>query len=159
MKMFFKKINFILVLLFFKSSLLLGLEPPIDLIIKNIKTNDTLSDKVLIRKNDRITVNYRGWIFDNSVDVESLCDAKGKLFDSTLDKGFREEPGKNPFTFVIGQGLVIKGWELGFNNMQKGDIRCLVIPPHLGYGRRNLGIIRPNSTLIFEIHLVEVEKD
>ncbi len=92
-----------------------------------------------------------------SVGIGSLINVKyiGKLkatgvaFDSTATA---------PFEFVLGAGAVIKGWDLGIVGMSVGEKRELTIEPELGYGSRNLGVIPPNSTLIYEIELVSFNK-
>jgi FKBP-type peptidyl-prolyl cis-trans isomerase len=86
----------------------------------------------------QITVNYRGTLLD------------GTQFDSSYDRG-------QPFSFVLGSGQVIQGWEKGFAGMRIGGKRKLTIPPELGYGSRDMGTIPPNSVLIFEVELLEVE--
>ena len=86
-----------------------------------------------------ITVHYSGRL------------ESGKYFDST------NEVGKEPFRFTLGAGQVIKGWDQGLIGMKVGGKRKLTIPPSLGYGDRDMGIIPPNSTLIFIIELIEVE--
>ncbi len=73
----------------------------------------------------------------------------GTKFDSSVDRG-------QPFTFVLGSGQVIKGWEQGLLGMKMGGHRRLTIPPELGYGARGQGGIPPNSTLIFEIDLLDI---
>jgi hypothetical protein len=74
----------------------------------------------------------------------------GTKFDSSLDRG-------QPFTFQIGVGRVIKGWDEGVMTMKVGGKRKLVIPPQLGYGARGVGPIPPNSTLVFEVELLGVQ--
>lgn len=74
----------------------------------------------------------------------------GQKFDSSLDRG-------KPFEFAIGVGRVIKGWDEGVMSMKIGGKRKLIIPPSLGYGSRDLGVIPPNSTLIFEVELLEIK--
>lgn len=79
--------------------------------------------------------------------VGTLTD--GTQFDSSRDRG-------QPFSFRLGEGRVIQGWEQGVVGMQRGELRRLVIPPSLGYGFRRAGSIPPNSTLIFEIEMIEI---
>jgi len=86
-----------------------------------------------------VSVHYTGWLVD------------GTKFDSSVDKG-------TPFEFPLGQGRVIKGWDEGVATMRVGGKRELTIPPDLAYGDRSAGaIIKPGSTLVFEIELLEVK--
>ena len=71
------------------------------------------------------------------------------MFDSSV--------GRGPFTFVLGTGQVIPGWDQGIVGMREGGSRRLVIPPHLAYGTRGAGSIPPNATLVFDVELVEVQ--
>jgi peptidylprolyl isomerase len=88
-------------------------------------------------------MHYTGWLWQNG--------AKGAKFDSSHDRG-------KPFSFVIGRGNVIKGWDEGVATMQIGGARTLIIPPELGYGARGFpGAIPPNSTLCFEVELLDVK--
>ena len=88
---------------------------------------------------NKITVNYTGKLED------------GSIFDSSLKKG------RDPFTFTLGVGSVIKGWDLGVKGMKVGGKRKLTIPPELGYGSRGAGNVIPaNATLIFEVELIKV---
>ncbi len=80
--------------------------------------------------------------------VGTLTD--GKKFDSSRDRG-------QPFPFKLGAGQVIKGWDEGIALLQVGDKAILTIPPSLGYGEANMGSIPPNSTLIFEVELMDVK--
>jgi FKBP-type peptidyl-prolyl cis-trans isomerase len=94
-----------------------------------------------------VVVHYTGWLLD-----PAAPDKRGKKFDSSRDR-------KQPFSFPLGGGHVIKGWEQGVPGMKVGGLRQLVIPPSLGYGGRNIdnGLIPPFSTLVFEIELLAVE--
>tara|TARA_Y100001968_G_scaffold326123_1_gene368598 strand:- start:1026 stop:1625 length:600 start_codon:yes stop_codon:yes gene_type:complete len=83
-----------------------------------------------------VSVNYVGTLED------------GKEFDSSY--------GRSPFSFTLGAGQVIKGWDEGVSGMKVGGKRKLIIPPDLGYGRNGIGPIPPNSTLIFEVELLKV---
>ena len=89
---------------------------------------------------DTIFVHYTGWL------------ASGKKFDSSRDRG-------TPFSFRLGSGQVIQGWDRGLIGMQVGGVRRLTIPPDQGYGNRDVGggLIQPNSTLIFEVELLSIE--
>ena len=89
---------------------------------------------------DTIFVHYTGWL------------ASGKKFDSSRDRGI-------PFSFRLGSGQVIQGWDRGLIGMQVGGVRRLTIPPEQGYGNREVGggLIPPNSTLIFEVELLSIE--
>ena len=144
------------VTLFINKNLLFSIEPPKKLIIKDLLKSES---SLIVEINDRIALHYQGWLFDKSIDTENYCDAKGKKFDSTKEKPYRTEPFR-PFIFVIGKGLVIPGWELGLLKMKKGSKRCLVIPNQLAYSHRSFDDIIPAySTLIFEVHLIEVYKN
>jgi FKBP-type peptidyl-prolyl cis-trans isomerase FkpA len=89
------------------------------------------------RAGQTVAVHYVGTLED------------GTKFDSSRDRG-------EPFTFTLGAGQVIQGWELGVSGMREGGVRNLVIPPELGYGERDLGAIPPNSTLYFEVELITI---
>jgi FKBP-type peptidyl-prolyl cis-trans isomerase FkpA len=92
-----------------------------------------------------VSVHYTGWIFD-----EGAPGMKGAKFDSSKDRN-------DPFSFPLGAGHVIKGWDEGVQGMKIGGARTLIIPPGLGYGSRGAGgVIPPNATLLFEVELLAV---
>jgi FKBP-type peptidyl-prolyl cis-trans isomerase len=94
------------------------------------------------RRGQSCVVHYTGWLWRN---------AKGRKFDSSKDRG-------EPFSFAIGQGGVIQGWDEGVATMKVGGKRELIIPAELGYGARGSGRdIPPNSTLFFEVELLDVK--
>ena len=93
-----------------------------------------------------VVVHYTGWLYD-----PSKPDSHGAKFDSSRDRSA-------PFTFPLGAGRVIKGWDEGVAGMKVGGQRTLVIPPQLGYGARGAGgVIPPNATLIFDVELLDVQ--
>ena len=94
-------------------------------------------------KGQTCVMHYTGWLWENG--------AKGNKFDSSVDRGA-------PFSFPLGQGRVIKGWDEGVATMKVGGKRTLLIPPDLGYGARGAaGAIPPNATLLFEVELLEIK--
>ena len=111
----------------------------------SIKTSSGLTIEDLVVGNgdaasagQRVSVHYTGWTTD------------GKKFDSSKDRG-------QPFSFSLGEGEVIRGWDEGVAGMKVGGKRKLTVPPELGYGTRGAGkIIPPNSTLLFEVELLAV---
>jgi FKBP-type peptidyl-prolyl cis-trans isomerase len=93
----------------------------------------------------RLTVHYSGWLFS-----PAAPDNKGSLFDTSV--------GRTPFSFVLGAGSVIRGWDQGVGGMRVGGVRRLVIPPDLAYGAQGVPPVIPgNATLIFEISLLDVQ--
>jgi len=89
-------------------------------------------------KGKSVEVHYTGWLTNN------------KKFDSSRDRG-------KPFSFSLGKGMVIKGWDEGVAGMKVGGKRKLTIPPALGYGARGVGgVIPPNATMVFEVELLKV---
>ncbi|MFN9746528.1 MAG: FKBP-type peptidyl-prolyl cis-trans isomerase [Betaproteobacteria bacterium] len=93
----------------------------------------------------RVRVHYTGWLHD-----PAAADQRGRKFDSSKDRG-------QPFSFGLGRGEVIRGWDEGVQGMKVGGTRVLTIPPEMGYGARGAGgVIPPNATLVFEVELLAV---
>jgi FKBP-type peptidyl-prolyl cis-trans isomerase FkpA len=94
----------------------------------------------------QVTVHYTGWLFDTS-----KPDHKGNKFDSSRDRN-------EPFSFRLGGGEVIRGWDEGVAGMKVGGQRTLTIPADMGYGARGAGgVIPPNATLLFDVELLDVK--
>ena len=95
-----------------------------------------------------VTVHYTGWLYD-----EKAPQQRGQKFDSSLDRD-------KPFTFKLGAGHVIRGWDEGVAGMKVGGKRTLLIPAWLGYGSSGAGgVIPPNASLVFEVELLDVNAD
>jgi peptidylprolyl isomerase len=93
-------------------------------------------------KGQTCVMHYTGWLWHDG--------KKGAKFDSSVDRG-------RPFSFPLGQGRVIAGWDEGVADMKVGGKRTLLIPPSLGYGAAGAGgVIPANATLLFDVELLEV---
>ena len=102
-------------------------------------TDDQVGTGAVATTGKTAVVHYTGWLLD------------GTKFDSSLDRN-------QPFSFPLGGGQVIKGWDEGVQGMKVGGKRTLIIPPALGYGARGAGgVIPPNATLKFEVQLLDVK--
>lgn len=107
-----------------------------ELIIEDIEVG---TGDAVVEAGDDIVIHYHGTLTD------------GTVFDSSVDRG-------EPFQTQIGVGQVIQGWDEGVIGMKTGGKRKLTIPPQMAYGEQGVGSIPPNSTLIFEVELVEILK-
>ena len=112
-------------------------------IVSELKKIDTVvGDGTAATAGKEVDVHYTGWLFD-----ENAPDNKGQKFDSSLDRG-------QLFSFPLGAGHVIKGWDEGVAGMKIGGKRTLIIPAEMGYGARGAGgVIPPNATLVFDVEL------
>ncbi len=112
--------------------------------VKTLGIDDTVIGKGKVAsKGKTIKVNYTGWIYDPTKPKN-----RGAQFDSSE---------KEPFTFTLGAGSVIKGWDEGFNDMKVGGKRVLTIPSEMAYGTRGAGeAILPKQGLVFEVELLDV---
>jgi FKBP-type peptidyl-prolyl cis-trans isomerase FkpA len=101
-------------------------------------TDDQIGTGAVATPGKTAVVHYTGWLMD------------GTKFDSSRDRN-------QPFSFALGAGQVIKGWDEGVAGMKVGGKRTLIVPPSLGYGARGAGnVIPPNATLKFEVELLDV---
>jgi FKBP-type peptidyl-prolyl cis-trans isomerase len=91
-----------------------------------------------------VTVTYTGWLYD-----AAKADNKGIQFDSSA--------GRDPLSFVLGQGATITGFDQGITGMHVGGSRRIVIPPSMAYGQIRVAQIPPNATLVFEVNLLDVQ--
>ncbi len=92
-----------------------------------------------------VTVNYTGWLYS-----ATAANQRGTQFDTSV--------GKAPFTFKLGAGQVIQGWDLGVAGMKVGGSRTLVIPSSMAYGASGVnGVIPPNTALVFNVDLLAVQ--
>jgi len=111
-----------------------------------IRQDDVVGTGAEAQSGQVVTVHYTGWLFD-----QTRPDRKGNKFDSSRDRN-------EPFSFNLGAGEVIRGWDEGVAGMKVGGRRTLTIPPDMGYGARGAGgVIPPNATLLFDVELLEVK--
>jgi peptidylprolyl isomerase len=111
-----------------------GGDPPSELVIDDVKKGKGPKAKA----GQNVSVNYSGVLFKD-----------GSEFDNSFDRG-------EPFSFQLGGGMVIRGWDQGLEGMQVGGRRVLTIPPDLAYGARGSGPIGPNETLVFVVDMENI---
>jgi len=109
-----------------------------------VKTDTVVGTGAVATAGKTVSVNYTGWLY--AVNAVSY---HGTQFDSSASHG-------TPFSFVLGAGSVISGWDQGVAGMQVGGKRTLIIPSSLAYGANGVGIIPPNAALVFDIELLSV---
>ncbi|HEY5780787.1 MAG TPA: FKBP-type peptidyl-prolyl cis-trans isomerase [Lysobacter sp.] len=106
-----------------------------------------VGEGAVAKSGQEVVVHYTGWNYD-----EKAPDKHGNKFDSSRDRN-------EPFTFLLGAGRVIRGWDEGVAGMRVGGKRVLMIPAAYGYGRRGAGgVIPPNGSLVFEVELLAVRE-
>jgi FKBP-type peptidyl-prolyl cis-trans isomerase FkpA len=108
------------------------------------KIDTTVGTGAVATAGKHVTVNYTGWLY-----LPDAPQHHGEQFDSSI--------GRKPFTFRLGSGGVIAGWDQGVDGMKVGGKRTLVIPASLGYGADGAGPIPPNANLIFDVELLDVQ--
>jgi hypothetical protein len=130
--------NYYLLFLFF-AALQNQQNEPVMQPVTELKITDTqVGQGAEAKDGDTVFVHYTGTL------------TNGQVFDSSIPRG-------EPFSFQLGQGMVIQGWEIGIKGMKVGGKRHLVIPASLAYGDRAIGSIPANSTLVFDVELLKIE--
>ena len=119
--------------------------PPSDPIAQFQVIDSVTGEGPAAKAGDAVSVHYTGWLFDADAPQQH-----GPKFDSSVDRG-------TPFTFTVGAGQVIRGWDEGVAGMQVGSKRVLMIPPTHGYGDRRVGPLPANASLVFEVELLGIE--
>ena len=120
--------------------------PPGGSIAELERTDTQAGTGAVATSGNDVTVHYTGWLYD-----ENAPQQRGMKFDSSVDRG-------TPFTFLLGAGQVIRGWDEGVAGMKVGGKRTLKIPADLGYGSDGAGgVIPPNASLVFDVELIDVK--
>lgn len=110
-----------------------------------VTTDTTVGTGTVATAGRTVTVHYVGWLYN-----PNQAGNKGTQFDSSRARN-------QPFSFVLGAGSVIRGWDQGVAGMRVGGTRTLLIPSTLGYGSTGASTIPPNSALVFEVELLSVQ--
>ena len=121
--------------------------PPPGGSVADLERIDTLAGTgAVATSGSDVTVHYTGWLYD-----EKAPQRRGLKFDSSVDRG-------QPFTFLLGAGQVIRGWDDGVAGMKVGGKRTLLIPADVGYGSNGAGgVIPPGASLVFDVELLDVK--
>jgi len=121
--------------------------PPPGGSVADLERIDTLAGTgAVATSGSDVTVHYTGWLYD-----ENAPQQRGLKFDSSVDRC-------QPFTFLLGAGQVIRGWDDGVAGMKVGGKRTLLIPADLGYGSNGAGgVIPPGASLVFDVELLDVK--
>ncbi|MET0581447.1 MAG: FKBP-type peptidyl-prolyl cis-trans isomerase [Pseudoxanthomonas sp.] len=120
--------------------------PPGGSVAELLRIDEKTGTGAIATAGSDVTVHYTGWLYD-----ERVADKRGEEFDSSVERG-------EPFTFLLGAGQVIRGWDDGVAGMKVGGKRLLLIPSDYGYGRDGAGAaIPPNASLVFEVELLAVK--
>lgn len=116
--------------------------------VKDLQITDVkVGDGPVAKHGSQVVVHYTGWLYDTT-----KPENKGTKFDSSRDRG-------EPFSFRLGVGQVIPGWDRGVDGMKKGGQRTLIIPADLAYGSHGAGgLIPPNASLIFDVELLDIKQ-
>ena len=120
--------------------------PPLGSITELQRIDERIGTGQVASADHKVTVHYTGWLYD-----DNAPDKRGRQFDSSRGRA-------EPFTFPLGAGKVIRGWDEGVAGMRVGGQRTLLIPPDLAYGRKGAGEVIPaNASLVFEVELLDVQ--
>ncbi len=120
--------------------------PPGGSVTELQRIDQVVGEGTLAEPGADVTVHYTGWLYD-----EREPESRGRRFDSSVERD-------QPFTFPLGAGKVVRGWEEGVAGMRVGGKRVLLIPSEYGYGRKGAGgVIPPNASLVFEVELLDVK--
>jgi FKBP-type peptidyl-prolyl cis-trans isomerase FkpA len=122
-------------------------EAPAQAAVNELQTIDRkIGSGAAAEPGKQAVVHSTGWLYDPAAE-----DKKGRKFDSSRD-------GNEPFTFLLGAGKVIKGWDQGVAGMKVGGERTLIIPAELAYGSKGAGsVIPPDAALLFDVELLAVK--
>ena len=120
--------------------------PPSGSVAELQRIDGRVGEGAVASPGQEVSVHYTGWLYN-----ENAPDRRGRQFDSSRN---RDEP----FTFLLGAGQVIRGWDEGVAGMRVGGQRTLLIPADMAYGRKGAGgVIPPNASLVFEVELLDVQ--